>query len=140
RPGPVEPRPPRECNRTTQPWIEVISPNGGEVYRAGDTLSIRWTTCNHPFNIDTLVALMDDRIPDWQTVSLFGSVPALNHATLVSSQGNQHTYEYSFVIPETFNGTLPPQYQNIYGGLHYKINVVIGGPQQEDWSDDLFTI
>jgi hypothetical protein len=92
---------------------------------------------------------MDDRIPDWQTLSLFGSSPALNFAQLVSSSGTENVYQYTFTAPSTFNSTLPPQYQNIYGGNHYKIlvNVLIGGQggtssQQvvEDLSDNNFAI
>lgn len=137
----------RLCNSQTPPRVRVISPNGGESYQAGQEITARWETCNLPYNAPTLVAVMDDRIPDWQTLSLFGSVPALDHATLVSSAGNRYVYEYSFVAPATFNDSLPPQYQNIYGGLHYKIlaNVALnfGTPDQqifEDLSDNLFSI
>ena len=127
----------------------MISPNGGESYASGDKITIKWKTNNIKQNPDTLVAVMDDRIADWQTLSLFGSSPALNYAKLISSNGSENVYEYSFIAPPTFNSTLPKHYQNIYGGNHYKIlvNVLIGGQagtstQQivEDYSDNNFSI
>lgn len=133
----------------TVPSVTVILPNGGESYTPGQQITIRWKTNNIKYNPDTLVAVMDDRIPDWQTLSLFGSSPALNYAKLISSNGNENIYEYSFTAPKTFNDSLPKQYQNIYGGNHYKIlaNVLIGGqggtPTQqivEDYSDNNFSI
>ncbi len=134
------------CTGTT-PSVTMMSPNGGETYQAGQQITAKWKTCNLPYNPATQLAVMDDRIPNWQTLSLFGSVPALNFATLVSSSGNEYVYQYSFVAPSSFNSSLPAQYQNVYGGLHYKIvaNVALnfGTPGQqiyEDLSDNLFTI
>ncbi|MDO8514556.1 MAG: hypothetical protein Q7S50_03370 [bacterium] len=129
--------------------VRITAPNGGEVFRAGQVAAIRWQTNNLPQNVDTLLAIMDDRIPDWQTHSIFGSSPVLQYARLVSSNGTENVYEYLYTVPSTFNASLPPQYQNIYGGNHYKANVVVltGGvagtaSQQtvKDLSDGTFTI
>lgn len=95
--------------------ITVISPNTGENYKAGDIIKIRWKTNKIDSNPDTLLAIMDDRIPDWQTASLFGSAPALNYADLISSNNGENIYEHTFVIPETFDGNLPDKYKGIYG-------------------------
>ncbi len=130
------------CNSNTPPWTKVVSPNGGEVFQAGQTLTITWRTCNHPYNVDSMVVLRDDRITDWQLIS-YGSQPALGFATHVSSLGNLHTYQLSYVIPASFNDILPAHHQNVYGGTHYKIQIITGtygGQLQEDWSDNLFTI
>ena len=58
---------------------------------------------------------MDDRTPGWQTASLFGSAPALKYADLISSNGTENVYEYQYVIPSTFDDSLPEQYKGIYG-------------------------
>jgi hypothetical protein len=34
------------CNSNTDPWIKVISPNGGEVYSLGQKMEVKWETCN----------------------------------------------------------------------------------------------
>ena len=129
------------CTLSSPQSVKVISPNGGESFTAGQQVTTTWETCNLPYNPYTLVAVMDDRIPNWQTLSLFGSVPALNYATLVSSTSIENVYQYTFTIPSSFDGTLPPQYQGIYGGNHYKILVTIGlGPTYQDSSNANFAI
>jgi len=135
--------------QTIIPSVTVLSPNGGETYNAGQQVTIRWRTNNIKVNPNTLVAIMDDRISDWQTLSLFGSVPALNYAKLVSSNSNnENVYEYTFTVPSTFRDSLPAQYKEIYGGRHYSIlvNVVDDGQISassqkiiEDLSDNTFT-
>ena len=102
-----------------------------------------------PYNPGTQVDIMDDRITGWSTASLFGTVPALDYAKLVSSSGNEYTYEYTFIIPQNFNGSLPAQYKGIFGGLHYKVNILVSNKDQQngayqrttdDLSDTFFNI
>lgn len=122
------------------PTIEMLSPNGGEKYEVGDRVSVRWKTYGLPQNVDSQLSLMDDRIPGWQTRSFFGSAPVLNYATLVSSNGSENIYEYNFVVPSNFNSTLPEHYRNIFGGKHYKINVVaVFNPQGKTLSERVIT-
>ncbi len=40
------PAPGQECNSTTTPWIRVLSPNGGEVYKPGSKITVKWVSCN----------------------------------------------------------------------------------------------
>lgn len=40
-----------DCNPGDAPSITVISPNGGEVYNAGDEINVTWTSCNIVGNI-----------------------------------------------------------------------------------------
>lgn len=35
-----------ECNSISKPSIKVLSPNGGEVYKAGDKITVKWVSCN----------------------------------------------------------------------------------------------
>lgn len=134
----------------TPPTITVISPNGGEApWQIGQQVKIRWQTVAMDTNVPTQLTIFDDRITDWQAASLFGSSPVLNYASLLSSTNGVNVYEYNFTVPQNFNGNLPQQYQNIFGGNHYKIdvNALIGGiagtaSQQikTDQSDSPFTI
>lgn len=34
------------CDSTTAPWIKVLSPNGGESYKAGEQFTVKWDSCN----------------------------------------------------------------------------------------------
>jgi hypothetical protein len=34
------------CTSTTAPWIKVLTPNGSEVYKPGDSVNIAWDKCN----------------------------------------------------------------------------------------------
>lgn len=38
----------RVCNSGMAPWIKVTSPNGGEVYQAGQQINVTWISCNVP--------------------------------------------------------------------------------------------
>lgn len=123
----------------TNPSVIVLTPNGGENYKPGDKITIRWKTNNLPYNPGTQVDIMDDRIKDWSTASLFGTVPALDYAKLVSSKGGEYVYEYTFIVPQNFNGSLPSQYQGIFGGQHYKFQITISNKEKDGtykWTAD----
>ncbi len=34
------------CTSTTTPWIKIISPNGDEIYNAGQQITVTWESCN----------------------------------------------------------------------------------------------
>ena len=36
------------CTAGTAPWIQVTSPNGGETYQAGSSVTVTWASCNFP--------------------------------------------------------------------------------------------
>ncbi|MFA5348893.1 MAG: hypothetical protein WC309_00810 [Candidatus Paceibacterota bacterium] len=128
--------------------VEVISPNGGETYKVGDTFKVRWRTYNVSDSMLQQFSLFDDRIPGWQIWSAGAAIPT-TYGKLISSVGNEKIYEYSFVIPKNFNSTSPQQYQNIFGGNHYRvlITAVVSGiagtsssVSVDDYSDGLFSI
>ena len=35
-----------DCLPTTKPWVKVLSPNGGEIYQAGESVDVKWKSCN----------------------------------------------------------------------------------------------
>lgn len=107
------------------PAVTVLSPDGADSFRAGDQIKIQWKTEGIARNPMTQVDIMDDRIDDYIAKSLFGTVPALNHARIIASSGDTYTYEYIFIVPDSFDSSLPSRYQGIYGGDHYHARVTI---------------
>jgi hypothetical protein len=138
-----------EVCSSNDPCLEIISPNNGEAYNVGDIVKIKWKTKNIRKDADTLLAIMDDRIPGWQANSLFGSSPALEYTEMTELSKDEYLYEYTFTVPENFNTSLPDKYQDVYGGKHYDAEVYVtfsgksGTKSQKtimDKSDKLFTI
>ena len=35
-----------DCNSSSKPSITVLSPNGGEMFKSGDRITVRWSSCN----------------------------------------------------------------------------------------------
>lgn len=48
------------CNRNSEPWIRVLSPNGGEVYQAGEEINVTWRKCNVPAGVDVGITLLNE--------------------------------------------------------------------------------
>jgi hypothetical protein len=89
-----------------QPHIQVISPNGGEVYQVGQQVTVKWRTCNDNSDSSVSAILTTNQSSNNR---LLGHSPAdINTAT--------------FTIPSTLSGlnntTVP-----IVSGQHYKINL-----------------
>lgn len=126
------------------PSLVVLTPNGGERFKTGDEVLVTWKTKGIKYNPDTQVDVMDDRIDDWTARSYTGTAPALQDTTLISSKGDEYVYGYKFTVPQNFNDTLPSQYQNIFGGRHYKVLVHVLLPNKsgglQDVSDKAFTL
>jgi len=103
------------------PSITVLSPNGGEVYIAGQQITVKWTSCNVPTtNQDVLLYLLN-----------------------YSQNGTGYSIGNSTVNDGTEVVTLPNNPQQ--PGKYYKIRislfpVAMGGSNLEDDSDNLFTI
>jgi len=113
--GPVS-----RCNSTTAPWVKVLSPNGGEVYQAGQQITVKWESCNSPSN-SVLIGLS----------SSFNS--SVNDEISTTSNDGQETIN----IP--FSGGAGNQ--PLASGNYYKIGISLGGnPNLKDLSDNTFTI
>lgn len=131
---------PITCSPTTAPWVKIISPNGGESYATGDVMRIKWQTCNFKKDVYTQVDINDDRIPGW-IHTIFGFVPVSQYAAASELATGVLAYEYAFVVPKPFH--FPAQYHAIYGGLHYKIDVIVGTSATaaaSDYSDAPFSV
>lgn len=113
-----------QCNSNTQPWIRVISPNGGEVYQAGQQVNVAWTSCNIPTNSPMFVTLQGDNVVDSAFV-FPDPIPGNNSGTYVATLPTQNTWS-----------------QMVYG-LHYKILVgtyYTSNINASDESDNFFSI
>ena len=56
-PYPLPPVPYSDCSKASAPSITVLSPNGGEVYQAGQQIKVQWSTCNVYVNDQSLPLL-----------------------------------------------------------------------------------
>jgi len=150
RPGPQEPLPPRECNRTTQPWIEVVSPNGGEVYQAGQRIEVKWRNCNMQSPL-VYISLMkqNPRVPyvhgnegniidPWWGMNRDGAMLPVNDPNLSTSGLPTNSGSAIVVLPSDSNVTSGRNYFITISGLDEP--TVGGGYHARDWSDDTFTI
>ena len=108
------PQPISDCDATSESF-KVLSPNGGEVFTVGQTITVKWSSCNlsSSFN-DLFVALHKDG--NWQNVIF------LTNATVNSGIE-------TFVIPSTVT---PGNYKIRIGSAEATIG--------QDFSDNLFTI
>src|SRR3989344_3369060 len=125
-----------------KPSITVLTPNGGESYKAGDPIVIRWKTNN--FKTDFFAGnLIDDRSGEQTAQIIFGEVGNTPEMKLISSSANENIYEWiSRTDKERANSSVFP----FFGGEHYKVEIgtYIGGINDEvsisDKSDKNFSI
>lgn len=48
-----------KCDSNSTPSITVLSPNGGEFYKLGDKIIVKWNSCNIPKNSNIFVDIYD---------------------------------------------------------------------------------
>lgn len=104
-----------DCVSSSKPSITVLSPNGGEIYKVGDKITVKWNSCNvSSTSYDIVVALHQDGAWD--------NVMYLSKATI--NDGSE-----IFAIPA-----------NIKAGS-YKVRVGSSIAKiEQDFSDSSFTI
>ena len=104
------------CDPSTPPSITVVSPNGGEVYSAGQQITIEWESCN----VNQLVGATLSGFPYPSSTQFFvGNWVAANTGSQVV----------------TIPSTAPPG--------NYVINISTppeSSPGVDDWSDNFFQI
>ena len=116
------------CTPTSDPSITITSPNGGELFTAGQQIPVTWTSCNYTNqNISIRISL-----PNINNMGYgIGVFPNNGHAII--------TLPTPAVWLQTVSQN-PPFPMPL--GLYYKITVEsqIAGNYFEDSSDNLFTI
>lgn len=108
----------------SNPSITIISPNGGEVYKVGEEIKVKWRSVGIPEN-------------DYIQVNLFNEVDKKEYQVGIIQTLNDG--EEMFALPKRdWDGTL------IAGGQKYKIGLWTikgeGFPTHLDYSDNLFSI
>lgn len=132
------------CLPTTAPWIKVLSPNGGEVYKMGDTITIKWGTCNAKPE-QTVTLGMGQVIPPYNGVPE-GFHPSVRFSPTEISNSGITTVKLdasSVSIISRLNGVWP-----FTSGSNYKILATLNPsstnteetPSVGDSSDNTFTI
>ncbi len=115
----------RVCLPTTAPFITVISPNGGEIFTAGQQITVTWTSCNIPANSPIRIDLTEYSSAEPENFSLSLTQTANDGTEAVtlptSSSWSQMFFGNKFKISV---------WQTNYSGLTAPI----------DFSDKLFTI
>lgn len=117
------------CDSTTNPWIKVLLPNGGETYQAGQQVEVKWETCN--ISTSEKVNLM---IAHYSPPG--GGIDGSNYVTNLTLEGTLNDGQETIV--------LPTQYSGRPFGKNFKMLVVrypySGSGSLYDASDNLFTI
>ncbi|MCX6752820.1 MAG: hypothetical protein NTW62_00530 [Candidatus Nomurabacteria bacterium] len=112
------------CLPTDPASVHVISPNGGETFIAGQSITVKWNTCN---------LLATDKVA-------IGLMRQYNNGFSFVNNGDTRVYNLPNNGIATF--TLLPITEN--AGMVYKIDVDVTRTgqvwDQEDTSDNLFTI
>ena len=125
-----------DCISTTTPSITVLSPNGGEIYNAGQQITVKWKSCN--FSPSISAGGIDIRI------SISAKLPSGENPVWALSQSSggfsMNDGQELITLPIALeNGTSLPYGQN------FKIYVSRNDPSAQmpslgDLSDNLFTI
>jgi len=113
-----------------KPHVQVVSPNGGEVFSAGQQITVNWKSCNLPATTFTNPIMITLEYGNFQAnASLLGLIPSI---------GTQNTGSAAFTLPPASSFS-PGNYQ--YGN-NYKIVVkyMYVGSNIDDRSDNWFTI
>lgn len=104
--------------------VIVLTPNGGEKWRIGETYEINWKASLYPANSDVLITLLGKA-----------------EDTIVKTT---NTGSYRWTVPQALQGTSPSgsSYTIPLGGDTYKIAIYIdgGGAGKANVSDNYFSI
>lgn len=129
-----------DCLPTTAPWIKVLSPNGGETYTMGQSITITWKTCNAQSG-QTIELGIGKEIPASQNNGISGAFnPEVSFYPYQITNDGTKTVTLS---GSSTNGNWP-----FTPGNNYKISAVLNPlptnthetPYVVDLSDNLFTI
>jgi len=106
------------CGRLSDPWIRVTSPNGGEVYQAGQQINVTWRSCKIPADTTARIAFSSQ-------------FEGGNSQNVITPNAGSVSYE----IPSTTS--FPP----LEYGNYYKIYIDFPSLNvQGDMSDNFFSI
>ncbi len=118
--------------RDGKPHIQVLSPNGGEVYQAGQQVEVKWRSCN--FGTSNVYVQIIGWNPDWfsaegypNRVNTGSTVITIPNSVVVNGQSQIPLGGYNVPEGKKFSVEVGKQY-------------TVSGPSIMDRSDNLFTI
>lgn len=117
-------KPSSDCTPTSSPSITVLSPNGGETYKAGEKVTVKWKTCGTTAD-DQVMIILRSTLRD--------------HGAEIATVPNSGSS--TITLPTSFSGGKVA----VTSGAYYKIRLEVGGnamgrPAPSDESNNLFTI
>ena len=112
------------CTSTTPPNIELLSPNGGEVYEAGQPVSLSWASCNIPVSANL-------------TANLYNNVTGQAITLSNNYLPFPNTGSVNLALPASPDWVLANSTNMTYGTI-YKFKIQSGAVN--DFSNNLFTI
>ncbi|MFA6397703.1 MAG: peptidoglycan-binding domain-containing protein [Candidatus Paceibacterota bacterium] len=126
-----------ECLPETSPFIEIISPNGGEIFNHSSNVTVRWVTCN--YNSPTVNIVLT-----YNANSTLEPNNITKACTLALDTPNDGTEIVNFNQPCDCLGDFNNPDNVMQPGNNYKMYVTSGGTYPSasfsDKSDNLFTI
>lgn len=115
-----------------QPHIQVLSPNGGETYTAGQQVTVKWRSCN--FGTSNVYVQIIGWNPDWFSAEGYpnrantgSAVITIPNSVVVNGQSQIPLGGYNVPEGKKFSVEVGKQY-------------AVSGPSIMDRSDSLFTI
>lgn len=126
-----------DCNKNSPSTLKLISPNGGEVYKAGDKIMVRWESCNVDSGTTAIFLMKRDSSLPYDQRTGVDDHSIFNFNVIDSGKVLSGNRTQEITIPKSLNSALP--YYIFINGNGDTTNIGSGyGPQ--DFSDDLFTI
>ncbi len=124
------------CKEESPSTVTLISPNGGEVYKAGEKISVKWENCNNKSPVS--ITLMKQKPATLYTEDEKNVVAVFKLDEEVKEDQNISPREV----------TLPVFDQNLQSGEYYFISLSSKSDKENvgpsynlrDYSDKLFTI
>ena len=131
-----------KCPSTSTPQIRILSPNGGELYTAGQQILIKWTSCNIPSGYGVSANLI--RNTGYSSTAGFEPVTTIPESGMTIASGvTANDGQELWNLPDVGESTV---YDAGFGQV-FKINLFIVPnitpsefPQVYDFTDNLFSI
>jgi len=111
---------PGSVSPTSTPSIKITNPNGGEIWKEGQTQVVRWSAQNIVGNQSVKLVDLNNRV----VMTVASDITANNTSTGL--------YQISWVLPSEFVSEASP--------IQYKISVSANNGSALDYSDTPFTI
>lgn len=116
------------CGSSSVPSITVLSPNGGEMYQAGQQVTVKWKSCNIPSN--------------YQWSIFLSNAPASANYLIASNTANDGIETFTVPSREQWSSPIDVdfQYGNYFKVQVSAVNPPDNSPGHTDYSDNYFAV